>query len=68
MIDLHRLKGSSSCIGGGRVVAACDELKDVYHNDKSRCLESLKKLKKEHKLFTDALLIIKQMEMAILKE
>ncbi|CAL1367113.1 unnamed protein product [Linum trigynum] len=67
--DLFQLKGSSSSMGGGRVAAACLELRRACDDsNKPRCLECLKKVKDEYQTLRDALNEISRMEMIILDQ
>ncbi|CAI0544398.1 unnamed protein product [Linum tenue] len=67
--ELFQLKGSSSSMGGGRVAAACLELRRACDDsDKQRCLESLEKVKDEYQTLRDTLIEISRMEKIILDE
>ncbi|KAG6678901.1 hypothetical protein I3842_14G105000 [Carya illinoinensis] len=63
----HQLKGSSSSVGGNRMVLACCELRQACSNKtKEGCFEAFDKVKREYCILRDNLNFIAQMEKTIL--
>ncbi|KAF5447549.1 hypothetical protein F2P56_033097 [Juglans regia] len=63
---IHQLKGSSSSVGGCRIVVACRELRKATENKmKEGCLEACNKIKREYFVVRDNLNAIAKMERSI---
>ncbi|XP_040992563.1 histidine-containing phosphotransfer protein 1-like isoform X2 [Juglans microcarpa x Juglans regia] len=63
---IHQLKGSSSSVGGCRIVVACRELRKASENKmKERCIEACNKIKREYFIVRDNLNAIAKMERSI---